>query len=84
MVSHHIAYHYARQEYAQGLQMLENFPVQPLPNKVVQAYSLAKFRLALNEKETARELLDFVIKNGNKLFVVTEAHDLLTRINSEE
>lgn len=84
MVSHHAAYHYARQEYAQGLQLLEDFPVRTLRDRVVQAYSLAKFHLALNEKETARELLDFVIKNGNKLFVVAEAQELLTTINSEE
>lgn len=84
MVSHHAAYHYARQEYAQGLQLLEDFPVQTLRDRVVRAYSMAKFRLALNDKETARELLEFVIKNGNKLYVVTEAQELLTRINSEE
>ena len=84
MVSHHIAYHYARQEYAQGLQLLENFPVQPLRNKVVQAYSLAKFRLALNEKEKAAEHLEFVIRNGNKLYIVTEAKELLAKINTED
>lgn len=84
MVSHHAAYRYARQEYAQGLQLLEDFPVRTLRDGVVQAYSLAKFHLALNEKETAREHLDFVIKNGNKLYVVTEARALLAKINSEE
>ena len=84
MVSHHAAYHYARQEYTQGLQLLEDFPVRTLRDRVVQAYSRAKFHFALDEKETARELLDFVIKNGNKLFVVNEAQELLTKINSEE
>ena len=84
MVSHHAAYHYARQEYAQGLQLLEDFPVRTLRDRVVQSYSLAKFHLALNEKEAARKLLDFVIKNGNKLFVVAEAQELLTKINSED
>lgn len=84
MVSYHVVYHYARQEYTQGLQLLENFPAQPLRNKVVQAYALAKFRLALNEKEKAAEHLEFVVRNGNKLYIVTEAKALLEKINTEE
>jgi FimV-like protein len=43
----------------------------------------AKAYLALGKPEFARENLQFVIENGNKLYAVTEAKELLARLDAE-
>jgi FimV-like protein len=39
--------------------------------------------LALGEKDLARKNLQFVIEHGNKLYAVTEAKELLAKLDSE-
>ena len=84
VISHYASYHFARQEYSQALQFLEKFPDQGLRDRVVRAYSLARIYATINETEKAMEQLEFVINNGNQLYIVTEAKALLAKIKMEE
>lgn len=84
VTSHLVMYHYARQEYSQSCQVLQNVPTDAPRSRVAVAMNQAKIHLAMGETELAREKLEFVIQNGNKLYIVTEAKALLANINMEE
>jgi hypothetical protein len=45
------------------------------------AFLAAKCHLALEEPEKAREKLNYVVHNGNKLHIVQEANALLETLN---
>ena len=56
----------------------------PLPHKKMildAALLAAKCHIALEEPEKAREKLEYIIDNGNKLYIVQEATDLLPGLN---
>jgi len=84
VTSHLVMYHYARQEYSQSFQVLQNVPTGVPRSRVAVAMNQARIHLALEEMQKAKEKLEFVIQNGNKLYIVTEAKELLARINMEE
>lgn len=84
MVSHAAAYHFVRKEYEQYLQVLEARPATTLRDRVIRSMSMANYHMSIGETEKAKERLRFVIENGNKLYIVTEAKELLAKINTEE
>ena len=81
---HWASYYCVMQEYAEALQMTNGIQQKNLRDRVVCAFSLAKIACMQGEKETAVKHLQFVIENGNKLYVVTEAKALLEKIQAEE
>lgn len=79
-----VIYHLARQEFDQSLQYLQMIPQNTLRDRVVVAWNYAAIHLGKGAKEAAKEKLEFVMNNGNKLYIVTEAKALLAKINMEE
>ena len=72
---------YRDQDYVGALRRLARIPC-PTPRSVVDAALLAaRCNLALEEWDKAREKLQYVIDNGNRLQCVTEARELLNNIN---
>ena len=84
MAAHMVRYYMVRQEYDAFIQELEAIPVRTLREQVVYAMNMACYYVAVDELENAKKELDFVIANGNKLYIVTEAKVLLEKINAEE
>ena len=72
---------YRDQDYAGALRRLARIPC-PTPRAVVDAALLAaRCNLALEEWDKAKEKLQYVIDNGNRLQCVTEAKQLLNNLN---
>lgn len=67
-------------DYRKALEILDRCESNTLYSMVVKAHQSGKLYLDLDEKEKAKEMLDFVINNGNKLFVVDDARELLSNI----
>ena len=61
------------EEYDKALQLLGNYKCENNRDKLSVAMYYAEVYLALNEKEKAKENLEYIIENGNKLYCVTEA-----------
>jgi tetratricopeptide (TPR) repeat protein len=70
------------EKFAQANELFENsnFPDRPLRRKVGIDFRRAQIAAGLNDFEKAAEHLNFVIGNGNKLFVVEQAKKLLEKI----
>ena len=66
--------------YQEALEMRNSKGNQKLRYQVADAFAIAKIYIKLGDKEKARENLEFVIKNGNKLYVVTEAKELMKEL----
>lgn len=66
-----------------ALAVLESYRPTCLSMEVDVARIYAKAYLALGKPEFAREHLQFIIKNGNKLYAVTEAKDWLAQLDAE-
>ena len=77
-------YHFCREEYDAALQALEQAKPRHLYDGVSNAWTAARIFLALGETENAREKLQFVVENGNQMYHVTEAKNLLAEIKREE
>ena len=84
VMSHFALYHRTRGEYGQALEYMQAIPPVTRRDHVVRAMALAQDHWAMGEVELAREKLQFVIENGNKLYVVTEAKALLEKIHAAE
>ena len=74
-------YCYYNQEYAKSIQLLNGMESNVPRMKVVTAMLCANACLGLNDTETAKEKLRYVIDHGNRLFSVTEARDLLNKLH---
>ncbi len=77
-------HHFCKEEYDAALQALEQAKPRHLSDRVSNAFTAARTFLALGEKENAIEKLQFVVENGNQMYVVTVAKDLLAEINGKE
>lgn len=73
-----------RQEYTLALEILNGMKPVSLRSEVGNAMLRAKVYLALDETEQAKEQLRFVIDHGNKLWLVTEARQLLENCTKQE
>lgn len=77
-------YHFCKGEWEQALQALGTAKIENLNDRIENAMMYARVYLALGETEKAIKPLQFVAENGNKLYFVTEAKELLAKINMEE
>ena len=69
-------------EYERALEIFEKINASCKREKVGISLSSAKLYLKLNNIEKAKEKLNYVIVNGNKLYAVTEAKQLLEKANN--
>ena len=65
------------------MELLSTVKPKNLLGEVDLHMQLAQNYLALGEKDLARENLQFVIEKGNKLYAVTEAKELLAKLDAE-
>lgn len=79
-----VSEHMLRQEYPLALKILSGIKAGSLRSEVDDAMLCAKAYLALDETERAEEKLRFVIAHGNKLYLVTEARQLLQNCTKQE
>lgn len=65
---------------------LEKFRAEPqtLLGQVCDAWFQAKVYLARGERKEAKEKLEFVVENGNRLYIKVQAQVFLDKINLEE
>lgn len=76
--------HFCKGEFEQALQVLSLAKIEDLNDRIENAMMYARVYLAMGETEKAIKPLQFVAEKGNKLYVVTEAKELLAKINMEE
>lgn len=74
--------HYCKGEYAETLRYEQDVENAPLRQKVSRSFTFAKAYLALGENEKAREKLNFVLVNGNRLHIVKLAKQLLDNMQN--
>jgi tetratricopeptide (TPR) repeat protein len=80
MAGYFVDYHHARQEYDQSMQILKGMVPANLRQQVAIAMHYARHYLAMGETEKVKEALAFVVGNGNKLYAVQEARQMLAEI----
>ena len=68
------------EDYKEADKILSSFMPNPGRQTVDAEMLRAKVHIGLGETEKAKEHLEFVIKNGNKLYVVTEAKEMLAAL----
>lgn len=77
-------YHFCKEAYDEALRAMEGVQPEHLSSRISNALTSARILLAMGEKEKAREQLQFVVDNGNQMYHVTEARNLLAEMNMEE
>ena len=77
---HSVNAYYRNQDYMKAMQMLDSIQPQTLRLRVHLAAHYGNIYLALGETAKAREALTFVVENGNKLYVVQEARQMLAEM----
>ena len=83
VLSAQIDHHRYTGEYEKAMELLNTVKPKNLLGEVGLHMQLAQNYLALGEKDLARENLQFVVDNGNKLYAVTEAKKLLAKLDAE-
>lgn len=73
-----------KKEYDIALQTLAGFKAKNKLESVCAAMVYAKTYVALGDLEKAKEKLNFIIENGNKLYMVEQAKKMLTDIEKPE
>lgn len=71
---------YRQGEYKQARECLQKIPHKDMKSRVDASLFYARCCTALEEIQEAREHLKFVIDNGNRLYVVEEAKELLAKL----
>lgn len=71
---------YRKGDYQTVVELLDGSASNVFSAQVYSALTCAKAYIELGETEKAREKLEYVIENGNKLNCVTEAQELLSTI----
>jgi len=69
-----------KKEFKAALETLESFKGKTLLDSVCASMVYAKVYIGLGEKEKAKEKLDFIVENGNKLYMVEQAKKMLENI----
>ncbi len=75
---------YRKGDFNQALNILKCVQPNNLRQRISMSMLCAKIFIKLNDFDTARANLQFVIANGNKLFLVNEAHKLLQICNTSQ
>lgn len=83
VLSTRIEHHCYAGEYEKALEILSTEKPKNRIGEVGLHMHLAVNYLALGKKDLARENLQFVIENGNKLYAVTKAKEILARLDAE-
>ena len=76
-------HYYYTGEHEKAMELLSTVKPKNLLGEVDLHMQLAQNYLALGEKDLARENLQLVIEKGNKLYAVTEAKELLAKLDAE-
>lgn len=84
MQGYYVRYHYSRQEYIKSLEILDSMKPGDLRQEVANAMNYARNYRAMGNTEKAKEALTFVVENGNKLYVVQQARQMLTQLDNFE
>lgn len=71
---------YCNQDYEKALQLMQEIRPKTNQSAVEHAISYARIAIALEDRETAKQKLEFVVENGNLLYAVTEAKQMLGEI----
>ena len=69
-----------KKDFVAALKALEGFKDKNMLEKVCVSMIYAKAYIGLGEKEKAKEKLDFIVENGNKLHMVEQAKKMLENI----
>ena len=72
---------YRKNEYSMALDVIQSLKCENLLQKVENSFFRAQCHIALNQTDSAREALCFVIANGNKTCFVKEAEALLQQLS---
>ena len=72
--------YFKKGDHKQAAVLLDRIITCDLPLKLETLLLRAKIALSLNDTETARDNLDYIIANGNKLYSVTAAREVLQKI----
>ncbi len=71
---------YCNKDYEKALSLLEEVKAENRKEEVESALLYAKIAIAMGNAEAARVKLQFVIENGNRLYAVTEARQMLEQM----
>lgn len=75
------AFHfYYEKAYNKALLMVQDMTAKSRKDKVENAMLYARIAIAMGDVETAKAKLQYVIENGNKLYVVTEARQMIEQL----
>lgn len=74
---------YINGDYLGALELMRNQKPTHLESRINTAFYYAKIYIKLGDKENAKENLNYVIENGNRLFAVVEARRMLEVLESE-
>ena len=72
---------YRNGDYRAALEIMDKLKPSNLCSAVQSAHLHARILIALGENERAKEALNFAIANGGKLYVVSEAKEILASIS---
>lgn len=75
-------HHFCQKEYDKALQIMNEKKDVNRNNAIDNAMLYAKIATAMGDIDTAKKKLQFVIENGNRLYAVQEAKDLLKEFNT--
>ena len=67
-------------DYQTVVETLESSVLNVFSSQITSSLTCAKAYLALGETEKAKEKLEYIIENGNKLHCVTEAREMLSSL----
>lgn len=73
-------HHYCQKEYDKALQIMNEKKDINRNNAIDNAMLYAKIAIAMGDIDTAKNKLQFVIENGNRLYAVTEAKERLAEL----
>ncbi len=76
--------HLRKKEYEKALETLESFKSKSKLDSVCAAMVYAKAYTALGDSEKAKEKLNFIIENGNKLYMTEQAGNMLAKIEKAQ
>ena len=71
---------YRKGDYQTVVETLESSVLNVFSSQITSSLTCAKAYLKLGETEKAKEKLEYVIENGNKLHCVTEAREMLSNL----
>jgi predicted Zn-dependent protease len=77
MLLHQISQYIQEKKYDEAEEALSSFIAKRGRESIMMAMTLTEIHIGRGETEQAKEQLQFIIENGNKLYAVTEARQIL-------